>query len=88
MSAADITLQQEPAAFTAEPVCRPTELSRRQLASWASTGFVRPEYEVTGRRAFARIYSFRDLVALRTLALLGSRYHTPLQALKRELVHG
>ena len=36
-----------------------------------------------GKRAFSRIYSFRDLVGLRTIAILRKQYKIPLQELRR-----
>jgi uncharacterized protein (DUF433 family) len=74
----------ELAAFTADHVCRLTGLSARQLSYWDRTGFFPPtllhEYS---RRAFGRIYSFRDVVGLRTVAILRNTYRVPLQELRR-----
>ena len=71
-------------AFTAEHVCRLTGLSARQLRYWDATRFFSPamldEYR---RRAFSRIYSFRDLVGLRTIAILRNQHKVPLQELRR-----
>jgi DNA-binding transcriptional MerR regulator len=58
-------------AFTTERVARLTGLSRRQLQYWDERGFVSPS--VSKRkvgRGNRRLYGFRDLVALRTAALL------------------
>jgi uncharacterized protein (DUF433 family) len=74
----------ELAAFTPEHVCRLTGLSARQLGYWNKTGFFSPtlidDYK---RRAFGRIYSFRDVVGLRTIALLRNKHQIPLQELRR-----
>ena len=72
----------EIAAFTAEHVCRLTGLSARQLRYWDNTAFFSPTY-IDGYhgRPFGRIYSFRDVVGLRTIALLRKR--APLQELRR-----
>lgn len=61
---------------------RLTGLSLRQIRYWDDTGFFSPTI-VDGyrRRAFGRIYSFRDLVGLRTIAML--RKKVPLQELRR-----
>jgi uncharacterized protein (DUF433 family) len=71
-------------AFTADNVCRLTGLSMRQLGYWDSTGFFSPELlDEFKRRAFARIYSFRDVVGLRTIGILRNERHVPLQELRR-----
>lgn len=74
----------ELAAFTADNVCRLTGLSPRQIGYWAKTGFFSPTLlDEYGRRAFGRIYSFRDLVGLRTIAILRNEHGVPLQELRR-----
>ena len=67
-------------AFTPDQVCRVTSLSRRQLRYWDDTGFFTPGF-AADRRRFARMYSFRDVVGLRTIATL--RHELPLQELRR-----
>jgi len=69
-------------AFTTEHVCRLTGLSTRQVRYWDETGFFSPTV-VRGfkKRPFGRIYSFRDVVGLRTIAIL--RKKLPLQELRR-----
>jgi uncharacterized protein (DUF433 family) len=57
-------------AFSAEDVCRVTNLTARQLAYWDRVGFFAPEHGDPERRAFSRVYSFRDLVGLRTISKL------------------
>lgn len=52
-------------------------LSKRQLSYWDKTGFFRPEY----RDDSTRLYSFRDLVGLRTIAKL--REQVSLQELRK-----
>jgi uncharacterized protein (DUF433 family) len=71
-------------AFTAEHVCRLTGLSARQLRYWDRTDFFSPTL-VDGyrRRPFGRIYSFRDVVGLRTIAILRNNHRVPLQELRR-----
>jgi uncharacterized protein (DUF433 family) len=71
-------------AFTAENVCRLTGLSARQLSYWDATDFFSPELlDEYRRRAFGRIYSFRDVVGLRTIAVLRNEHRIPLQELRR-----
>lgn len=65
-------------AFGEEHVERLTGLTRRQLRYWDKTGFFKPSYEVSG----VRVYTFRDLVALRTLGLLRREHGVSLQHLR------
>jgi uncharacterized protein (DUF433 family) len=70
-------------AFTVEHVCQLTGLSNAQLRHWDRSGVLSPYYgdEASGR-PYGRVYSFRDLVGLRTLARLRER-GVPLQELRR-----
>ncbi|HXU25360.1 MAG TPA: DUF433 domain-containing protein [Tepidiformaceae bacterium] len=67
-------------AFTPDQVCRVTSLSRRQLRYWDATDFFRPRYS-EGRARFARMYAFKDVVGLKTIAKLRDRLS--LQELRR-----
>lgn len=71
-------------AFTTEHVCKLTGLSTRRVRYWDKTGFFSPAL-VDGYRSrvFSRIYSFRDVVGLRTIAILRKEHRTPLQELRR-----
>lgn len=71
-------------AFTSEHVCRLTGLSPGQVRYWDDTEFFSPTV-VDGhrKRAFGRIYSFRDVVGLRTIAILRKQHRIPLQQLRR-----
>jgi uncharacterized protein (DUF433 family) len=70
--------------FTAEQVCRLTGLSPSQLRRRDRDGFFAPQYaDEDRRRPYSRVYSFRDLVGLRTLARLRNEYGIPRQELKR-----
>lgn len=71
-------------AFTAEHVRGLTGLSISQLRYWDKTEFFSPT--LVGeekRRTFHRVYTFRDVVGLRTIALLRNVHHIPLQELRR-----
>lgn len=68
--------------FTIEQVARLTGLSTRQLAYWDRTGFYSPEYAMPGR-TFGRVYTFRDVVALRVIAVLRIEHRFALQQLRR-----
>lgn len=71
-------------AFTADQVCQLTELTKRQLGYWDRTAFFPPHYaDGNRRRPFSRIYDFRDVVGLRTLALLRNKHNVPLQQLRK-----
>jgi hypothetical protein len=59
------------AAFSEEHVERITSLTKGRLRYWAKTGFFKPSYsEDDLRLPFSRFYSFKDIVALRTLEML------------------
>jgi uncharacterized protein (DUF433 family) len=71
-------------AFSAQHVCQLTGLSMRQVRYWDRTGFFSPCYsDEHRRRPFSRVYSFRDVVGLRAIAVLRQQYRVPLQELRR-----
>jgi uncharacterized protein (DUF433 family) len=69
--------------FTAEQVCMLCHISMRQLAYWDKTEFFKPQYAEGLKRPFNRVYSFRDVVGLRTVGLLVNKYEVPLRELRR-----
>lgn len=70
-------------AFTEDQVSRLTGLSRRQLTYWDALGFFKPQYASDDRRSpYARIYSFTDVVGLRTLSVLRGGHQVSLQHLR------
>lgn len=72
------------AAFSEDHVERLTGLTKRQLRYWDRTGFFVPAYADEDRRlAYSRLYSFKDVVALRTLSVLRKQYAVPLQHLRK-----
>ncbi len=72
------------AAFSEEQVQRLTALSKSRLRYWDKTGFFSPSYvEENKRLPFARFYSFKDVVALRTLEMLRVQNQVPLQHLRK-----
>jgi uncharacterized protein (DUF433 family) len=77
-------------AFTEEHVIRLTGLSRWQLRRWDREQFFAPHYAYEDRRApYSRIYSFKDIVGLRTIAVLMKDFGVSFQELRkvaRELV--
>lgn len=71
-------------AFSEEHVATLTGLSRGQLKSWDRAGFFNPNYAHEDRRkAYSRVYSFRDVVGLRTIAVLLKEYRVSLKELRR-----
>ncbi len=69
-------------AFTTEDVARLTGLSKRQILYWDATGVYSPSLaRGTKGQAHGRVYSFRDVVALRTLAMI--RNSVSLQEIRR-----
>ncbi|WP_336974204.1 DUF433 domain-containing protein [Sphingobium aromaticiconvertens] len=72
------------AAFGAAHIQALTGLSRYQLREWDKAGFFAPEYAYENRRvAHGRVYSFTDLVGLRTLSVLSKTHKIGLPELKR-----
>lgn len=72
-------------AFSVDHAARVTKLSKVRLTRWDKLGFFSPEHADASDRGnpYARVYSFNDLVGLRTLAILMKKYHVSLAELKR-----
>src|SRR6266576_4591358 len=71
-------------AFSAEQVERLTGLSKSRLLYWDRTGFFAPAYADDNRRSpYSRIYSFRDVVGLRTLFKLTEEFGCSVQHLRK-----
>ena len=71
-------------AFSEEDASRISGVSRAQLRDWDRRGFFEASYAAENRRSpYARIYSFRDLVALRVLGALRNDYGVSLQHLRK-----
>jgi uncharacterized protein (DUF433 family) len=70
-------------AFTLDHAARVSGVSERRIRYWDETGVLHPSL-VRGesREPYGRIYSFRDLLGLRTLGELRDRFHVPLQQLR------
>ncbi len=70
-------------AFSEDQAEQLTGVSKRQLSYWDGTGFFIPEHAVRNRKSsFSRIYSFKDIVALRVLNKLRNEERVPLQHLR------
>lgn len=75
-------------AFSEEHAEQLTGISRAQLRRWDRIGFLQPSYALDDRGApFSRMYSFRDLVALRVLNDLRNNKKVPLQHLRKVAEH-
>ena len=72
-------------AFGEEHVERLTKLTRNQLRYWDRTGFFSPAYAEEGEQhtPYSRVYSFRDVVGLRTLGILRKHHNVSLQHLRQ-----
>lgn len=57
----------ETEGYRVPEVCRLVGISYRQLDYWARTGLVRPSIRDAGGSGTQRLYSFQDLVLLRTI---------------------
>jgi uncharacterized protein (DUF433 family) len=70
--------------FGEEHVERLTGLSKRQLRAWDRRGFFVPHYAYENRRSpYSRVYSFRDVVGLRTIAVLLKEHRVSIRQLMR-----
>jgi uncharacterized protein (DUF433 family) len=83
-SMADDTNDNVIRAFSADHVVRLTGLTKRQLVDWDGTGFFKPQYAHDNRRnPYSRIYSFRDVVGLRVVSVLRTKYKVSMQHLRK-----
>jgi uncharacterized protein (DUF433 family) len=72
------------AAYSEEQIGRMVGLTKSRLRYWARTEFFKPSFvEEDGRLPYSRFYSFKDVVALRTLEMLRVRNGVPLQHLRK-----
>lgn len=72
-------------AFSVDHAARVTGLSKVRLTRWDRLGFFSPELadEADRGNPYARVYSFTDLVGLRTLRILTDTHRIPISELKR-----
>lgn len=68
--------------FTAEHLTRLTGLQKGRLSYWDRAGFFSPAISNAGR-TYGRVYTFRDVVGLRAIAVLRVKHNLPLQELRR-----
>lgn len=70
------------AAFDEERAARLSGVSLAQLRYWYHSRFFLPSHVEEGRSAFSRIYSFKDVAALRVLNALRNQFGVSLQHLR------
>lgn len=71
-------------AFGDEQAARLSGLTIGQLKAWDRSGFLKPSLASENRHLpYSRVYSFRDIVALRVLGQLRNQYKIPLQHLRK-----
>lgn len=70
------------AAFDEERAARLSGVSLPQLRYWYRSDFYVPAHVSEGRSAFSRIYSFKDIAALRVLHVLRNQFGVSLQHLR------
>ncbi|MDR7034404.1 DUF433 domain-containing protein [Mesorhizobium sp. BE184] len=71
-------------AFSEDHAVRITGLTKGQLRAWDRRGFFIPKLAYEKRyHAYSRIYSFKDVVGLKTLSVLRNRFHVSFVELKR-----
>ncbi|MBB5744656.1 DUF433 domain-containing protein [Brevundimonas variabilis] len=72
------------AAFTQEQVQSLTGLTTGQLRHWEKIGFFVPGHAAESARSpYSRIYSFKDVVGLRTIAVLMGKHGVSMHHLKK-----
>ncbi len=69
--------------FSVDQVSRLTGLKKGRLAYWHNTDFYTAEHSDDPHRPYGRVYSFLDLVALRTLAVLVNEHRVYLGELRK-----
>lgn len=72
-------------AFSVDHAAKVTGLTRARLTRWDKLGFFSPELADPEDRGnpFARVYSYTDLVGLRTLAILADKHRLSLSELRK-----
>ena len=68
--------------FTAEQACRLAKILKSRFQYWNRTHVFDPTPLEGSFSAFRRVYSFRDIVGLRTVTLLRDTYHADLDDLR------
>lgn len=74
-------------ALSEDQASRLTGLSVGRLRYWQKTQFFRPSFHNDPSERFGRLYSFRDIVSLRTIAILLNEHKIPLRRLRDTFMH-
>ncbi len=74
-------------AFSEDQVVRLTGLPVQRLRYWQETEFFIPSFHFDAEERFGRLYSFKDVVCLRTIALLRGEHRVPLSRLRKTFEH-
>lgn len=67
--------------FSAAQVCHLAKISNTQLRYWFKTGVFRPQ-TLEGIGHFHHVYTFRDVVGLKTVSILRNKYKVALDHLR------
>jgi uncharacterized protein (DUF433 family) len=67
--------------FNAAQVCRLAKISEVQLRYWNKTKVFQPQ-TLEGAGPYRRVYSFRDVVGLKTISILRNKYHVDLKDIR------
>lgn len=70
------------AAFSEDQTVRLTGVRKGQLRYWDTTQFFSPSFAQDDSDIFGRIYSYKDIVALKVLGLLRNKYDVSVQHLR------
>lgn len=70
------------AAFDEDHASRLSGVSKSQLRYWARTSFFVPSFTDSHHRAFSRVYSFNDIIALKVLNMLRNTFQVSLPHLR------
>lgn len=72
-------------AFSVDHAAKITQLTKARLTRWDRLGFFSPELADPEDRGnpYGRVYSYTDLVGLRTLAILADKHRVPLKELRK-----
>ncbi len=76
-------IPEEAMLFSVDQVSRLTGLKKGRLAYWHNTDFYTAEHADEPHRPYGRVYSFLDLVALRTLSVLVHQHRVYLGELRK-----
>lgn len=74
-------------AFSEDQTARLTSLKVPRLRYWQTTDFFKPTFHNDPEERYGRLYSFKDIVCLRTIAILLNEHKVPLRRLRETFEH-